>query len=106
MAMSLQMNCIKIIIMQLSNKLFKLIGILVQMNIGHLGCSETGSHSLGLLPLPLGLFLLLLQHLVLAFDRFHLLGNSVDLVLHCVLLLYHLSFQRDVESPLVIFLSV
>ena len=51
-------------------------------------------------------FLLLLSDLVLAINSLDLLGHPIDFVLHCVLLFDHLSFQRDVEGPLVILLVV
>ena len=98
------MHRIKVVIMKLANELLELCRILVQMDVCHFIRSKTYCHPLCLLPLLLGLLLLLYRHLSLSLGALDLLGDSIDLVLHGILLLDHLSLEGNVESPLVIFL--
>ena len=104
--MALEMHCVQVVIMKLANKLFELVCVLVQMDVGNLIWPKTCCHPLCLLSLLLSLFLLLLSDLIQAINSLNLLSHPIDFVLHSVLLFDHLSFQRDVEGPLVILFVV
>jgi hypothetical protein len=84
---------VEIVIVKLTNQLLQFLSVLVKMDVGNLSGTQTLCHPFSLLPLLLSLFLQLVGILVLTFNCLHLLCNSVDLILHGILLLYHLSLK-------------
>lgn len=91
--MALEVDCVEVIIMKLSDELLEFLSVLIEMDIGNLGGSQASRHPLGLQSLLFGFLELLIGALILALDRLDLLVNPIDLALHGVLLLDHLPLE-------------